>query len=92
MIRAFVLYADVPDPERYGEHVELCRRVGGAEFRHGLIFGSPSGDPRYRYYAEWEFSDRESFDAAAASPEFRATGIDAVAMGGTFEVFFADVD
>ena len=92
MIRAFVLYADVPDPARFGEHVELCRRVGGATFRHGLIFGSPTGEPRYRYYAEFEFPDREAFDAAAASTEFRATGVDAVAMGGSFEVFFADVD
>jgi hypothetical protein len=92
MIRAVVLYADVPDPERYGEHVELCRRVEGATFRHGLIFGSPTGEPRYRYYAEFEFPDRETFDRAAASPEFRATGSDAIAMGGAFDVLFADVD
>ena len=92
MIRAFVLYADVPDPERFGEHVALCREVEGATFRHGLIFGSPAGEPRYRYYSEFEFADRESFDAAVASREFRATGADAVAMGGSFEVLFADVD
>jgi len=27
MVRAFVLYAEQPDPDTYGEHVELCRRV-----------------------------------------------------------------
>jgi hypothetical protein len=92
MIRAFVLYAETPDPERYAEHAEFCRRVHGGTFRHGPIFASPTGEPKYHYYAEWEFPDRETFDTAAGSPEFRATGIDAVAMGGTFEVFFADVD
>jgi hypothetical protein len=91
MIRAFVLYADAPDPERYAEHVEFCRQVTGGVFRHGPIFGSP-GEVRYRYYAEWEFPDRETFDAALVSREFRATGIDAKAMGNTFEVYFADVD
>ena len=44
MVRAFVLYAEEPEPERYLEHVELCRRVEGATFRHGPIFGSASGD------------------------------------------------
>jgi hypothetical protein len=92
MVRAFVLYADKPDPERYAEHVEFCRRVFGATFRHGSIFDSPGGEPKYRYYAEFEFPDRETFDAAVGSPEFRATGIDAVAMGGKFEVYFANVD
>jgi hypothetical protein len=92
MVRAFVLYADEPDPERYAEHVEFCRRVKGATFRHGRIFGSPEGEPGYRYYAEFEFADREGFDEALASREFRATGIDAVAMGGRFEVYFADVE
>jgi hypothetical protein len=50
------------------------------------------GEPRYAYYAEWEFPDRETFKAAARSPEFMATGKDAMAMGGTFTVLFADVD
>ena len=92
MVRAFVLYAEEPDPERYLEHVELCRRVEGTTFRHGPIFGSAGGDPAYRYYAEFEFADRASFDAAVRTTEFKATGVDAVAMGGRFEVFFADVD
>jgi hypothetical protein len=91
MVRALVLYAEEPDPDRYERHVELCRRVEGAVFRHGRIFGAPAGEPRYRYYAEWEFPDVDSFKAAARTPEFAATGTDAVEMGGRFEVLFADV-
>jgi hypothetical protein len=92
MVRAFVLYAEEPDRARYVEHVEFCRCVEGATFRHGRIFGSAAGEPKYRYYAEFEFPDRESFDTAVRSAEFKATGIDAVAMGVPFEVLFADVD
>ena len=92
MVRAFVLYAEEPDQARYVEHVEFCRRVKGATFRHGRIFGSPVGEPKYRYYAEFEFPDRQSFDTGVRSREFKATGIDAIAMGVPFEVFFADVD
>ena len=91
MIRAFVLYESEPDPERYERHVELCRRVPGGTFRHGRIFGAPMGEPRYAYYGEWEFADRDAFDAAARSDEFRATGKDAMEMGGRFQVLFADV-
>ena len=92
MVRAFVLYADEPDAERYAQHVELCRRIGGAAFRHGRIFGSPAGDPRYRYYAEWEFPDRDAFKAAARTPEFADTGEDAARLGVPFDVFFAEVE
>jgi hypothetical protein len=92
MVRAFVLYAEQPDPDAYAEHVELCRRVAGATFRHGPIFGAPFGDPRYAYYAEFEFADRDSFKAAARTDEFAATGTDAQRLGLTFEVFFADVE
>ena len=57
MIRAFVVYEGEPDPARYEEHAELCRRVPGGTFRHGAVFGAPLGEPRFRYYAEWEFPD-----------------------------------
>jgi hypothetical protein len=50
------------------------------------------GEPKYRYYAEWEFTDMDTFKAAARSPEFMATGKDAMEMGGEFTVLFADVD
>ena len=91
MVRAFVLYDEEPDRERYEQHVELCRQVPGGTFRHGKVFGAPMGEPKYRYYAEWEFPDRDAFDAAARSPQFRATGKDAMDIGGRFQVLFADV-
>ena len=92
MIRAFVLYGEEPDPERYAQHVALCERVAGATFRHGRVFGAPMGEPKYGYYAEWEFPDRETFKAASRSEEFMATGKDAMEMGGRFTVLFADVE
>jgi hypothetical protein len=91
MIRAFVLYDEEPAPERYAQHVELCERVAGGTFRHGRVFGSPMGEPKYRYYAEWEFPDLETFKEAARSPEFMATGKDAMEMGGRFTVLFAEL-
>lgn len=92
MVRAFVLYDSEPDPQRYAQHAELCERVAGAMFRHGPVFGAPMGEPQYAYYAEWEFPDRDAFKAAARSPEFMATGKDAMEMGGKFTVLFADVE
>jgi hypothetical protein len=50
------------------------------------------GEPRYRYYAEWEFPDRAAFSEASRSPEFMATGKDAMELGGAFEVLFAELD
>jgi len=91
MVRAIVLYDAAPDPDRYARHVELCRKVEGATFRHGRVFGAPMGEPKYGYYAEWEFPDKETFKAAARSEEFMATGKDAMEMGGRFTVLFADV-
>jgi hypothetical protein len=91
MVRAFVLYEQEPDPDRYAQHVELCRRVPGATFRHGKVFGAPVGEPLYAYYAEFEFPDRDAFKGAARSEEFAATGKDAMDMGMRFHVHFADV-
>jgi hypothetical protein len=89
MVKVVVLYAEAPEPERYAVHAELCRRVEGGTFRHGSIFGSPTKSA-YGYYAEWEFADRAAFDRAAASPEFAATGKDALELGVRFELLFAD--
>jgi len=92
MVRAIVLYDEAPEPERYEQHVALCQKVPGGTFRHGRVFGAPVGDPKYRYYAEWEFPDMDAFKIAARSDEFMATGKDAMEMGGRFTVMFADVD
>ena len=91
MIRVFVLYEQEPDPARYEEHAALCRQVPGSTFRHGKVFGAPMGDPRFPYYAEWEFADMEAFKAAARTPEFMETGKDGMAMGIPFQVHFAEV-
>ena len=51
MIRVFVLYPDVPDPDRYEQHVELNRReVPSATIRHGRILGTPQGESDVAYY------------------------------------------
>jgi hypothetical protein len=92
VIRAIVLYDDEPDAERYASHAELCRRVGGAVFRHGRVFGAPRSEPQFKYYAEWEFPDMDAFKAAAQSDEFMATGRDAMEMGGRFHVLFAEIE
>jgi hypothetical protein len=91
MVRAIVLYDEEPAAERYERHAELCRQVPGGTFRHGRVFGAPMGEPKYRYYAEWEFPDLDAFQAAARSDEFMATGKDAMEMGGRFTVMFAEV-
>jgi uncharacterized protein (TIGR02118 family) len=91
MVRVFVLYEQEPDPARYEQHAELCRKVPGGTFRHGTVFGAPMGEPKYPYYAEWEFPDQDAFKAAARTDEFTATGKDAMEMGGTFHVHFAEL-
>jgi hypothetical protein len=91
MVRAIVLSDDEPDVQRYAQHAELCRKVPGATFRLGRVFGAPMGEPKYAYYAEWEFPDMDAFKSAARSEEFMATGKDAMEMGGKFTVMFADL-
>jgi hypothetical protein len=91
VIRAFVVYDAEPDADRYEQHAELCRRVPGGTFRHGRVFGAPIGEPRFRYYAEWEFPDMDAFRAASRTEEFAATGKDAMEMGVPFQVHFAEI-
>jgi hypothetical protein len=81
MYRLYVLYDEVPDPDTYAEHVEICRRVPNGVFRHGKVFGSPMGEPQHAYYAEWEFADEDAFKTATRSDELIATGKDAQARG-----------
>ena len=91
MIRVFVVYEAEPEADRFEEHAELCRKVPGSTFRHGRVFGAPMGEPKFKYYAEWEFADMDAFKSAARTDEFMATGKDAMAMGVRFQVQFADV-
>ncbi len=92
MVRVVVLYDEAPDPQRYEEHLVLCRDVPGATFRHGPVFGAPMGEPQHQYYAEFEWPDRDSFKTGVSSPEFAATGQDAMAMGRRFSVEFAQLE
>ena len=93
MVRAFVLYEGDVDPERYQRHVEEFVRPIPATFRHGKVFAAPPGmEQRYRYYAEFEFPDRESFDAVARSDEMRATGADAAEMGIPHGVYVTELE
>jgi hypothetical protein len=91
MIKVFVLYEQEPDAERFERHADLCRRVAGGVFRHGKVFGAPTGQ-KFAYYAEWDFPDMDAFTAAARTDEFAATGKDAAEMGIPFHVHFAEVE
>ena len=91
MVRAFVLYEGDVDPERYAQHVELCRRVPADAFRHGKVFGAPMGEPQHKYYAEFEWADMDGFKNAARDPSFAETAKDAQAMGVPFSVEFAEL-
>lgn len=91
MIRIFVVYEAEPDPERYERHAEICRRVPGVTFRHGRVFGTPVGEPEFRYYAEFEFAGMDAFRTAARTPELAATMADAKEMALPFKVHFAEV-
>jgi hypothetical protein len=90
MIRAFAVYEGEVDPDRYEQHVEICRRVPGATFRHGAVFGSPF-EQKFHHYAEFEWPDMDAFNTAARSPEFMETGKDALAMGVPFSLHFAEL-
>ena len=93
MVRAIILYESEPDPERYARHVaEFVGPVDCSAFRHGKVFGSPFGEPAYRYYAEFEWDDMESFQQAVSSDAFAASGQDAMEMGIPFTVHFASVE
>ena len=67
MVRVFMLYEQEPDPARYEQHAELCRKVPGVTFRHGKVFGAPFGEPKFQYYAEMEFADMEAFTGYTGS-------------------------
>ena len=93
MVRVLILYEVAPPSDRYAEHVELCRKVDGATFRHGPVFGTPTGEePEYGYYAEFEWDDMDAFKTAVRSEEFAASGKDAREMGIPFKVMFANVE
>jgi hypothetical protein len=93
MIRAIIQYESEPEAERYRQHnEEYSAKVECSAFRHGKVFGSPFGEPTFRYYAEFEWDDMDAFKAAAGSPEFAAAGKDASDMGIPFTVNFVNCE
>jgi hypothetical protein len=93
MVKAIVLYeGQAPDAERYEQHVrDFCLAVPGATFRHGPVIGAAMGEPKYKYFAEFEWADMDSFKAGSRSEEFAATGKDAMEMGIPFNVYFTEL-
>jgi hypothetical protein len=78
--RIVILYEEEPDPKGYTDHVErFCDPPNGA-FRHGRVTGAPIGDA-HAYYAEFEFADKQAFDAFARSEQFTAAGRDVMERG-----------
>lgn len=93
MIRAIVQYESEPDPDRYQQHLdEYVPPVECSAFRHGKVIGSPFGEPTFKYYAEFEWEDKDAFKAAVNSEAFAASGKDAMAMGIPFTVTFVSVE
>ena len=92
VIRVIAVYEGQPDAERYERHAELCRQVPGVTFRHGRVLRTLHGAPELHYYAEFEFSDMDTFKAASDSGEFRATGKDAAEMGIPHSVYLTEVE
>jgi hypothetical protein len=90
VIRVFVLYSELPDPERYEQHVELSRQQApGAVLRHGRVLGGmPEADAAY--YFEYEFPDRDAWKAAQNG--LNAGARDAQEMGIGFRVYFAEIE
>jgi len=76
---------------RAGTFAAFIIRTIPATFRHGKVFGAAVGEPRFAYYAEFEFPDKDTFRQVAGSPEFAAAGQDAAGMGIPFTVHFAEV-
>jgi hypothetical protein len=81
MHRIVVFYEQAPEAAGYAEHAALCSQAPNGVFRHGKVTGSPMGEPRHAYVAEWEFADQDAFDAFVASELFMECGKDAYARG-----------
>ena len=93
MVRAIVQYEAEPDADRYRQHVdEYVAKVSCSAFRHGKVLGTPFGELRFRYYAEFEWDDMDSFKEATNSAAFAASGEDAMAMWIPFTVHFASIE
>ena len=99
MIKMLALYKRPEDVEEFDRHYRdthspLMRAVPGLErmevIRNLSAFG---GEPEYYLIAEMTFRDRESFDAAMASPENRAAGKDLMSFArGLVTLVYGEVE
>ena len=72
MVRVVVLYDEEPDPQRYEQHVELCRcGPGRRRSATGRSSARRWASRTHRYYAEWELPDQDAFKAAARQRRVR---------------------
>ena len=93
MVRAIIQYETEPDPERYKQHVdEFVSPIDCSAFRHGKVFGSPFGEPKYRYHAEFESDGHGVVQVRRERRSVRGFRKDAMAMGIPFTVHFASVE
>ncbi len=83
MYKLIVLYDHPEDVEAFERHYRevhapLVRKVPGLEriVVNRVLADPMGGKPRYHLVAELHFADRAAFEAAARTPEFRATGAD----------------
>jgi uncharacterized protein (TIGR02118 family) len=95
-VRVTALYRNAVDDAfraRFEQHAALCRQVPGLQaFRHGPVFGAPTGDSQWTWMAEFEFADRDAFRAGVRSAEMAATGEDVQQFAPGVELFFAALD
>jgi len=93
MVRMVVLYESDVDPDRYQRHIdEFVGPIECRAFRHGKAFGAPFGEPAFAHYAEFEWDDKQAFQAAARSEAFAASGKDAMEMGIPFTATFVEFE
>jgi uncharacterized protein (TIGR02118 family) len=83
MIKLLALYKKPADAaaffKHYNEvHIPLVEKIPGLKkVIVSRVTGTPmGGEAPYFLIAEMQFADKPAFEAAAASPEFRATGED----------------
>jgi hypothetical protein len=91
VVKAVVLWEQAPAPDWYAQHAELCKKVPGATFSAGRIFGTPSGPSEYAQYAEFAFPDKDAFKGGMGSDEMKVVVEDAQTQGIPFHVHFVDV-
>ena len=81
MYRVIILYTEEPDADSYAGHVEVANKVPNSIFRHGKVTGAAMGEQTHAYYAEYEFADKDAFNAGVRSDEFMAAGKDVADRG-----------